>query len=120
VLDLRRHEPRALLLQAPAVYMYVYMYVQCTRMYVCMCMYMHFCQCLHRYVCMYVCMCVLHNVCVHVCLLHDRRRESTSTLTYMYPSIYPCLQEYDDDCFYYHSWSNNVAIAFGTLSSFRT
>jgi len=26
--------------------------------------------------------------------------------------------EYDDDCFYYHSWRNNVVIAFGTLSSF--
>jgi len=24
----------------------------------------------------------------------------------------------DDDCFYYHSWRNNVVIAFGTLSSF--
>jgi len=26
----------------------------------------------------------------------------------------------DDDCFYYHSWINNVVIAFGTLSSFLT
>ena len=26
----------------------------------------------------------------------------------------------DDDCFYYHSWGNNVVIAFGTLSSFLT
>jgi len=26
----------------------------------------------------------------------------------------------DDDCFYYHSWRNNVAIAFGTLLSFLT
>jgi len=25
---------------------------------------------------------------------------------------------FDDDCFYYHSWRNNVVIAFGTLSSF--
>ena len=25
-----------------------------------------------------------------------------------------------DDCFYYHSWRNNVIIAFGTLSSFLT
>ena len=24
----------------------------------------------------------------------------------------------DDHCFYYYSWSNNVVIAFGTLSSF--
>ena len=27
---------------------------------------------------------------------------------------------YDDDCFYYHSWRNNVVLAFGTLSSFLT
>jgi len=26
----------------------------------------------------------------------------------------------DDDCFYYHSWRNNVVLAFGTLSSFLT
>jgi len=26
----------------------------------------------------------------------------------------------NDDCFYYHSWRNNVVIAFGTLSSFLT
>ena len=26
----------------------------------------------------------------------------------------------DDDCFYYHSWRNNVVITFGTLSSFFT
>ena len=26
----------------------------------------------------------------------------------------------DDDCFYYHSWRNNVVVAFGTLSSFLT
>jgi len=27
-------------------------------------------------------------------------------------------QNDDDDCFYYHSWRNDVVIAFGTLSSF--
>jgi len=26
----------------------------------------------------------------------------------------------DDDCFYYHSWRNNVVNAFGTLSCFLT
>jgi len=26
----------------------------------------------------------------------------------------------DDDCFYYHSWRNNVVVAFGTLLFFRT
>ena len=30
------------------------------------------------------------------------------------------LRPDDDDCFYYHSWSNNVVIVFGTLSSFLT
>jgi len=29
--------------------------------------------------------------------------------------VYVCVC--DDDCFYYHSWRNNVVIAFGTLSS---
>jgi len=26
----------------------------------------------------------------------------------------------DDDCFYYHSWRNNVEIVFGSLSFFLT
>jgi len=26
----------------------------------------------------------------------------------------------NDDCFYYHSWGNNVVIGFGTLSTFLT
>jgi len=30
------------------------------------------------------------------------------------------LRPDDDDCFYYHSWRNNVVIVFGTLSSFIT
>jgi len=30
------------------------------------------------------------------------------------------VEHIDDDCFYYHSWRNNVVIAFGTLSSFLT
>jgi len=34
--------------------------------------------------------------------------------------IYIYTSFYDDDCFYYHSWRNNVVIAFGTLSSFLT
>jgi len=32
----------------------------------------------------------------------------------------PSCPHLDDDCFYYHSWRNNVVIAFGTLSSFLT
>jgi len=40
---------------------------------------------------------------------------------YMYICIYIHIYIYiDDDCFYYHSWRNNVVIAFGTLSSFLT
>jgi len=31
-----------------------------------------------------------------------------------------CMWVYDEDCFYDHSWRNNVVIAFGTLSSFLT
>ena len=30
------------------------------------------------------------------------------------------VSKHDDDCFYYHSWRNDVVIAFGTLSSFLT
>jgi len=33
---------------------------------------------------------------------------------------FPPSPIHDDDCFYYHSWRNNVVIAFGTLSSFLT
>ena len=29
-----------------------------------------------------------------------------------------CNFKFDDDCFYYHSWRNNVEIAFGTLFVF--
>ena len=29
-------------------------------------------------------------------------------------------KRHDDYCFYYHSWRNNVVIAFGTLSFFLT
>jgi len=35
---------------------------------------------------------------------------------YIYIYILVCV--YDEDCFYYHSWRNNVVIAFGTLSSY--
>jgi len=34
---------------------------------------------------------------------------------YMYVCVFVYVR---DDCFYYHSWRNNVVIAFGTLSSF--
>ena len=30
------------------------------------------------------------------------------------------IEQLVDECFYYHSWRNNVVIAFGTLSSFLT
>jgi len=39
----------------------------------------------------------------------------------MYKTVCRILEEIDDDdCFYYHSWRNNVVIAFETLSSFLT
>jgi len=28
------------------------------------------------------------------------------------------VHQLDDDCFYYHSWRNNLVVEFGTLSSF--
>jgi len=34
--------------------------------------------------------------------------------------IFGVLGYLDEDCFYYHSWRNNVVIAFVTLSSFLT
>ena len=34
-----------------------------------------------------------------------------------FPSL---VRGHDDDCFYNHSWRNNVVIAFGTLSFFLT
>ena len=36
------------------------------------------------------------------------------------PLMVGLLIDSDYDCFYYHSWRNNVVIAFGTLSSFLT
>jgi len=39
---------------------------------------------------------------------------------FLFPFITFFLSFFDDDCFYYHSWRNNVVIAFGTLSSFLT
>jgi len=37
---------------------------------------------------------------------------------HMYVHLYIHRCNGEDDCFYYHSWRNNVVIAFGTLSSF--
>ena len=45
---------------------------------------------------------------LHVCGDHTALLEDTG------------VSPLDDDCFYYHSWRNNVVIAFGTLSSFLT
>jgi len=41
----------------------------------------------------------------------------TGTRHFSCVRLYMCACD-DDDCFYYHSWRNNVVIAFGTLSSF--
>ena len=58
----------------------------------CLCVHMRLNACVCVYLNVSVCVCVRACVCVCVCV-------------------------YDDDCFYYHSWRNNVVIAFGTLSS---
>ena len=50
----------------------------------------------------------------HVCALC--RQTDKFVLMHVCKELRPC----DDDCFYYHSWRNNVVIAFGTLSSFLT
>ena len=52
-----------------------------------------------------------------------RFRERNTRISYYYDyyvHYYKHVYVYDDDCFYYHSWRNNVVIAFGTLSSFLT
>jgi len=54
---------------------------------------------------------------------HGKQEESRSTKAQYTCGPYRCTKYtclYDDDCFYYHSWRNNVVIAFGTLSSFLT
>ena len=53
------------------------------------------------------------------------RRQNLVLLSCLSRDTEPCelaieIVFYDDDCFYYHSWRNNVVIAFGTLSSFLT
>ena len=57
---------------------------------------------IYIYIYIYIYMCV----CVYI-------------YVYLYISKYIHLYN-DDACFYYHSWRNNVVIAFGTLSSFLT
>jgi len=62
----------------------------------------------HAYsdICPYTCVCVNAHIYlymyIHICIC-----------THM------CIHRYyDDDCFDYHSWRNNVVVAFGTFSSF--
>jgi len=45
---------------------------------------------------------------------------SSGKFSVLAPRCSRALLHNDDDCFYYHSWRNNVVIAFGTLSSFLT
>jgi len=77
---------------------YVYSHRDC----MCLCSYLYIgtqssCMCWCKYICVHV-----HGVYMDVCTLNDSQ----------------CV--YDNHCFYYHSWRNNVVIAFGTLSSFLT
>jgi len=60
--------------------------------------------------------------------LRSRRLSVQATITLQLTLYNTCANSsacrttryYDDDCFYCHSWRNNVVIAFGTLQSFLT
>jgi len=54
-------------------------------------------------------------LCMKTTVADLKSNIKTNKNTYAYIHIHD-----DDDCFYYHSWRNNVVIAFGTLSSFLT
>ena len=53
-------------------------------------------------------------------LTHTMRHDSTEHNHIIDIRYREKLFRHDDDCCYYHSWRNNVVIAFGTLSSFLT
>ena len=59
-------------------------------------------------------------------LTHEYMHVCVRSHAFMYHhSIYACIYVpptcmYNEDCFYYHSWRNNVVIAFATLSFFLT
>ena len=73
------------------------------------------CTCVHVRVYRCMCICMYMYICMPM-YMH------AYTFIYVCALVYICTRVgafcYDDDCFYYHSWRNNVVIAFGTLSSF--
>ena len=97
---------------------------------------LHVCDCI--FICMYICMhtglvCMCSCICLHICtpslqvVYMFTYMQTEFTCVCVYINIYihgnymfEGLYLHDDDCFYYHSWRNNVVIAFGTLSSFLT
>jgi len=86
--------------QKAYAYAYIYLYIYICNYMLCMYilyvyMYLSLCTYIYKYTYMYMYM--------YVHIIH----------THMY--IDACI---DNDCFYYHSWRNNVVIAFGTLSSY--
>jgi len=72
---------------------YVHVYVCSHACHTCVYMYVYTCINFH-----YVCIIFIHSIysCIYV----------------------PAICMYDEDCFYYHSWRQNVVIAFGILSSY--
>jgi len=113
--------------------LYVYTYI-----YMCACAYLriharHFLVCLHTYMhseftwgCAYIYV-YTHRVYMWMGIYARYAHigpQSFHVSVYIFTYIhteFTCVCVYnDDDCFYYHSWRNNVVIAFGTLSSFLT
>jgi len=75
--------------------------------------------CVAVYVRVWVWVLVLERILARIVCMH-LSSESTNILATPEPAIMIGKREQaiDDDCFYYYSWSNNVVIAFGILSSY--
>ena len=58
--------------------------------------------------------CYIRYIHIHVNVKYPKEKQSLVRVRWRASTFN------DDDCFYYHSWRNNVVIAFGTLSSFLT
>ena len=78
---------------------------------VCVCVYVYACGCVCVCVLVCMCKCVCVCLCVHACMF---------LCVFVCVRVCVCVRAYDDDCFYYHSWRNNVVIAFGTLWSLKS
>jgi len=71
---------------------------------------------IHAYTYIYTCAYtrIYAHKCIHTCTRTSIHRQKISGKT---PQR---VKQYYNDCFYYHSWRNNVVIEFETLSSFLT